>query len=80
MLKPVTPTCLRIFDLREGQCRWPVDDHEPAECFCGVPTVHGTSWCAAHFMRAFQGDRSSYRPAAGDVMNSTAPVTITRRS
>ena len=74
MLKPVRPTtCLGIFDLREGQCRWPVDDHEPAECFCGSPTVHDTSWCAAHFKRAFQLDRS-HRPAAG------APIGMIRRA
>ena|SRR5215213_3957186 len=59
-----TPTILRgirLFDLREGHCRWPLGDERPARLFCGAPSVGTTSWCEHHQRMAFSG---TWRPAA----------------
>ena len=47
--KPRSPGFLDldIFDLREGDCRWPHGDHAPYT-FCGQPKVEGRSYCAEH--------------------------------
>jgi hypothetical protein len=59
-----TPAALlgiRLFDLREGHCRWPLGDDRPARLFCGAPSVGTTSWCEHHQRMAFSG---TWRPAA----------------
>jgi hypothetical protein len=53
MLKPSKTLGTRLVQLREGQCRWPVDDKQPAQRFCADITVGTTSWCAVHVQRAF---------------------------
>jgi hypothetical protein len=49
------PPGVRLFDLRGGQCRWPVDDGRPARFFCGSPSVGASSWCDQHQRLAFTG-------------------------
>jgi hypothetical protein len=49
------PRGVRLFDLRGGDCRWPVDDGRPARLFCGSPVVRTTSWCEHHQRIAFTG-------------------------
>jgi hypothetical protein len=44
---------IRLYDLREGHCRWPVGDDKPARYFCGEQAVNGSSWCEAHQRIAF---------------------------
>jgi hypothetical protein len=69
VLPPAPPTAsnpsvlrgIRLFDLREGHCRWPLGDDRPARLFCGAPTVGTTSWCEHHQRMAFSG---TWRPAA----------------
>jgi GcrA cell cycle regulator len=41
LLKPLTG--IRLFDLRETHCRWPLGDESPARFFCGAPTAGTTS-------------------------------------
>ena len=52
---------IRLFDLREGHCRWPLGDERPARLFCGAPSVGTTSWCEHHQRIAFSG---TLRPSA----------------
>jgi hypothetical protein len=69
VLPPEPPTAsspsvlrgIRLFDLREGHCRWPLGDDRPARLFCGAPSVGTTSWCEHHQRMAFSG---TWRPAA----------------
>lgn len=45
---------LRIWDLQEGCCKWPLGEAmEKAEFFCGAPSETGTSWCSYHCAIAF---------------------------
>jgi hypothetical protein len=53
MLKPSTTVGIALLQLREGQCRWPVDDKQPPRRFCAAPTVGTRSWCEVHAQRAF---------------------------
>jgi hypothetical protein len=55
LTKPDPPVGVRLLELREEQCRWPLDEKQPPERFCGAPTVEGTSWCAAHLLLVFRG-------------------------
>jgi GcrA cell cycle regulator len=66
VVSPARPTPavldgIRLFDLREGHCRWPLGDERPARLFCGAPSVGTTSWCEHHQRLAFSG---TWRPAA----------------
>jgi hypothetical protein len=66
VVPPAAPTLavlqgIRLFDLREGHCRWPLGDERPARLFCGAPSVGTTSWCEHHQRLAFSG---TWRPAA----------------
>lgn len=45
---PPSEQGLRIFDLREGHCRWPLGTERPARLFCGCTAVRGSSWCEEH--------------------------------
>ena len=58
--KPAALQGIRLFDLREGHCRWPLGDERPARLFCGAPSVGTTSWCEHHQRMAFSG---TWRPA-----------------
>jgi len=59
--KPSVLQGIRLFDLRDGHCRWPLGDERPARLFCGAPSVGTTSWCEHHQRMAFSG---TWRPAA----------------
>ena len=37
-----------LFELRAGQCRFPLGDDRPARLFCGAPAVGTSSWCEYH--------------------------------
>ena len=50
---PTARKGIRLYDLREGHCRWPVGDDKPARYFCGEQAVNGSSWCEAHQRIAF---------------------------
>ncbi|HKG85502.1 MAG TPA: GcrA family cell cycle regulator [Beijerinckiaceae bacterium] len=52
---------VRLLDLRNGHCRWPLGEERPATLFCGAPAVGTTSWCEHHQRMAFSG---TWRPAA----------------
>ena len=59
--KPTVLQGIRLFDLRDGHCRWPLGDERPVRLFCGAPSVGTTSWCEHHQRMAFSG---TWRPAA----------------
>ncbi len=42
------PSGRELFELRAGQCRFPLGDDRPARLFCGAPTVGTCSWCEYH--------------------------------
>jgi hypothetical protein len=48
-----SPTGIRIYDLREGHCRWPLGDDRPAKFFCSAPTVPSKAWCEHHYRMAY---------------------------
>jgi GcrA cell cycle regulator len=56
------PRGLRIWDLRDAHCRWPLGDDCPPKLFCAAPVVGTSSWCAAHQRLAYQ--RASAAQAA----------------
>jgi hypothetical protein len=60
-LNPAVLRGIRLFDLREGHCRWPLGDERPARLFCSASSVGTTSWCEHHQRMAFSG---TWRPAA----------------
>jgi len=48
---------VRIWELREGQCKWPIGGLlERPEFFCGAPTSPGSPWCQVHRAVAFTRD------------------------
>jgi GcrA cell cycle regulator len=49
--KPVTG--IRLYDLREGHCRWPVGDDRPTKFFCGGPALPSKPWCEHHYRIAY---------------------------
>jgi len=52
--EPAGPiTGLRLYDLREGHCRWPVGEEKPAQFFCGAPALPSKSWCEHHYRMAY---------------------------
>lgn len=61
---------ISLLDLTERVCKWPIGDPtEPEFHFCGLPSVQGKPYCAAHVAVAFQPmssrrdrDRSRARP------------------
>jgi GcrA cell cycle regulator len=44
---------IRLYDLREGHCRWPVGEEKPAKFFCGGPALPSKSWCEHHYRMAY---------------------------
>jgi GcrA cell cycle regulator len=48
-----SPKGVRLYDLRAGQCRWPLGDDRPAKFFCGAPTVPSKTWCEHHYRLAY---------------------------
>ena len=47
------PRSLTLVDLRRGDCRFPLWDHQARlpvdqQFYCGVPGPEGSSWCAYH--------------------------------
>jgi hypothetical protein len=56
--QPCEPQGIRIFELRERHCRWPLGDDRPAKFFCGAPAVPSKSWCEHHYALAY-----GHRPA-----------------
>ena len=42
------PSGRELFELRAGQCRFPLGDDRPARLFCGAPIVGTCSWCEYH--------------------------------
>ena len=42
------PSGRELFELRAGQCRFPLGDDRPARLFCGAPAVGTSSWCEYH--------------------------------
>ena len=55
------PKGVRLFDLRECHCRWPIGNDRPARMFCGAPALNASSWCEHHQRIAFP---SYGKPAA----------------
>lgn len=51
---------IRIYDLRAGDCRWPLGDDRPAKFFCGAPVVPSKSWCEHHYGLAY-GHRPTHQ-------------------
>ena len=47
---------IRLFDLRERHCRWPLGDFRTVPVrFCGCATVGSSPYCSEHTERAFSG-------------------------
>ena len=47
----------RLTKINTDCCRWPYGDvHHANFAFCGLPTVHNTSYCQGHYNRAFSTD------------------------
>ena len=42
------PSGRELFELRAGQCRFPLGNDRPARLFCGAPTFGTCSWCEYH--------------------------------
>jgi hypothetical protein len=53
-------TGIRLYDLREGHCRWPVGNDRPAKFFCGAASVPSKSWCEHHCRMAY-GHRPTHQ-------------------
>jgi len=46
---------LKLMELTERTCKWPIGDPATAEFwFCGLPVVPGKPYCEAHVAVAFQ--------------------------
>jgi hypothetical protein len=58
--QPHKPQGVRIFDLRERHCRWPLGDDRPARFFCGAAVIPSKSWCEHHYALAY-GHRSTHQ-------------------
>lgn len=53
-----SPFAVSLFDAREDQCRWPMNDPGPGFLFCGADTLNDNcSWCARHARLAFAPSR-----------------------
>lgn len=69
-----SPDAVSLFEAKDTQCRWPLNDPGPGFLFCGSNTVtDDCSWCARHARMAFspssrpkkeEGGRS-YIPSRG---------------
>jgi hypothetical protein len=59
------PKGVRLFDLRDCHCRWPIGNDRPARMFCGAPALNASSWCEHHQRIAF--------PSYGKPAVRTAP-------
>jgi len=44
--RETSPRAVNIMDLREGMCRWVLDDDELL--YCGSPACKGRPFCAKH--------------------------------
>jgi hypothetical protein len=42
-----------LFDLKRGECRWPIGDRAPY-LFCGDPQKEGRSYCEAHWSASIE--------------------------
>jgi GcrA cell cycle regulator len=58
--QPCEPEGIRIFDLRERHCRWPLGNDRPAKFFCGAPVIPSKSWCEHHYGLAY-GHRPTHQ-------------------
>jgi GcrA cell cycle regulator len=56
---------LRIWDLRDHHCRWPLGADCPPKLFCGAPAILGSSWCAEHRRLAYPRGASVSTPPIG---------------
>ena len=56
---------IRIFDLRERHCRWPLGQDRPAKFFCGAPAIPSKSWCEHHYELAY-GHRPTHQKPERD--------------
>jgi hypothetical protein len=64
LLEASTAKRFRLWELKAGQCRWPLGNaFEPAKFFCGEPVKRGCSWCAEHRARAFTRAGLAFRAA-----------------
>jgi hypothetical protein len=60
IVRPAPGARLTIYELREGDCKWPmckVED-QPPYIYCGKPALLGRSWCKEHFKEVH--DRTTY--------------------
>jgi hypothetical protein len=57
---------VRLADLRENMCRWPIGDPQQFDAFrfCGCRRLPGDTYCAAHNKMAFAPSKSRSVPVA----------------
>ena len=53
-------TGVRLFELRDRHCRWPLGQDRPAKYFCGAPAIPSKSWCEHHYGLAY-GHRPTHQ-------------------
>src|SRR5215831_9138054 len=74
------PEGLGFWDIRRGQCHWPLTDEPSIHDFryCGAKTLAGTSWCEQHARLAYQGANrpGNRRPSRLRKINSVTAVLI----
>jgi hypothetical protein len=58
-------TGIRIFDLHERHCRWPIGEDRPTKFFCGAPAVPSRSWCEHHYGLAYGHRPPHQNPEVG---------------
>lgn len=64
VIKP-RPLLMKLFDLGNNDCRWPVEGEKADTLFCGHNTHDGSPYCAYHFRVAYRPrETSSERRAA----------------
>jgi GcrA cell cycle regulator len=55
---------LKLMELTERTCKWPIGDPATAEFwFCGLPVVAGKPYCEAHVSGRLPADAGPPRPA-----------------
>src|SRR3954464_9469101 len=52
-VQPPMAKGMRLYDLLEGHCRWPLGEDVPAKLFCGAPAVPSKAWCEHHYRMAY---------------------------
>lgn len=59
------PLLLKLFELGNHDCRWPVGGEKADTLFCGHPQARGSSYCDCHkrmsFGRGTESERSAHR-------------------